>query len=181
MITTHIQKKDFLLVPVWLTLLRIPLALLFPFVVGSPFWALVVLGAAGLSDVLDGFLARRWHQESELGAIADGIADKIFALAVTLSLWWSGLLMLWQVLLLGSRDLGELLVVEHAYESRDEVPQSASRANQLGKITTCLQFLAIIAAILQAPGWLTSALVVVTGVVGVVAAWSYIRRVPLQP
>ncbi len=40
-------------------------------------WALIVFVAAGLSDGVDGFVARRFGQESELGTIIDPIADKL--------------------------------------------------------------------------------------------------------
>lgn len=40
-------------------------------------WALLVFVAAGISDGIDGFLARRFKQESELGTIIDPIADKL--------------------------------------------------------------------------------------------------------
>lgn len=40
-------------------------------------WALFVFFFAGLSDGLDGFIARRFHQESSLGTIIDPIADKL--------------------------------------------------------------------------------------------------------
>ena len=45
-----------------------------------PFWVLYVI--AGLTDILDGFLARRWGVESKLGARLDGLADFVFVLAV---------------------------------------------------------------------------------------------------
>jgi cardiolipin synthase len=40
-------------------------------------WGLAVFVVAGLSDAIDGFLARRFRQESELGTIIDPIADKL--------------------------------------------------------------------------------------------------------
>ena len=45
-----------------------------------PFWVLYVI--AGTTDMLDGFLARRWGVESTLGAIMDSLADFVFVLAV---------------------------------------------------------------------------------------------------
>src|SRR5919201_6455992 len=37
----------------------------------------IVFGAAGLTDQIDGFLARRWHVESRFGKIADPLADRL--------------------------------------------------------------------------------------------------------
>jgi CDP-diacylglycerol--glycerol-3-phosphate 3-phosphatidyltransferase len=45
-----------------------------------PFWTLYV--TAGLTDILDGFLARRWGVESKFGARLDSLADFVFVLAV---------------------------------------------------------------------------------------------------
>ena len=45
-----------------------------------PFWVLYVI--AGLTDILDGFLARRWGVESKLGARLDSLADFVFVLPV---------------------------------------------------------------------------------------------------
>jgi CDP-diacylglycerol--glycerol-3-phosphate 3-phosphatidyltransferase len=45
---------------------------------GSPSWpAGILFGAAGVTDQLDGFLARRWHVESRFGKIADPLADHL--------------------------------------------------------------------------------------------------------
>ena len=45
-----------------------------------PFWVLYVI--AGTTDILDGFLARRWGVESKLGARLDSLADFVFVLTV---------------------------------------------------------------------------------------------------
>ena len=45
-----------------------------------PFWTLYLI--AGLTDILDGFLARRWDVESKFGARLDSLADFVFVLAV---------------------------------------------------------------------------------------------------
>lgn len=57
--------------------------------------AVLVLAVAGFTDWLDGFLARRWHQTSRLGQMLDPIADRLYILAVLISLavrtvipWW---------------------------------------------------------------------------------------------
>ena len=45
-----------------------------------PFWVIYLI--AGLTDMLDGFLARRWGVESKLGARLDSLADFVFVIAV---------------------------------------------------------------------------------------------------
>lgn len=52
------------------------ISLLFCFVEGWPFWTLYAL--CGLSDILDGWMARKLHAESKTGAVLDSVADIIF-------------------------------------------------------------------------------------------------------
>ncbi|HEY8077432.1 MAG TPA: CDP-alcohol phosphatidyltransferase family protein, partial [Labilithrix sp.] len=69
-----------------LSAMRIPLAALFPFVVTRPALAIAVLAAAALTDVLDGWLARRLGEATPTGALVDGIADKLLGASVLVSL-----------------------------------------------------------------------------------------------
>ena len=86
-----------------ISILRIAgsVSLLFCDVKGWPFWSLYVL--CGLSDLLDGWLARRLHAESKTGAILDSVSDIIFVaccaiglspvLAIPTWLWiWAGII-----------------------------------------------------------------------------------------
>ena len=56
------------------------LPLLLVEVMTMPFWVLYVI--AGMTDMLDGFLARRWGVEGKFGARLDSLADFVFVLAV---------------------------------------------------------------------------------------------------
>ena len=61
-----------------ITLLRLPLALVFPFVAADPPWAIAVLLLAAFTDILDGWVARIQGTVSHVGGFADGWIDKIF-------------------------------------------------------------------------------------------------------
>ncbi|AVP99639.1 hypothetical protein C7S18_21760 [Ahniella affigens] len=67
--------------------------------------ALVVLAIAGTSDLLDGFLAKRFEWQSALGAWLDPAADKLLSLSVLLSLWQAGAVPLWFLAVALGRDL----------------------------------------------------------------------------
>ncbi len=69
-------------IPDFLSMSRIALCLplLLVDAMTVPFWVLYV--TAGMTDMLDGFLARRWGVESKFGARLDSLADFIFVLAV---------------------------------------------------------------------------------------------------
>jgi CDP-diacylglycerol--glycerol-3-phosphate 3-phosphatidyltransferase/cardiolipin synthase len=163
-------------VPAWLSLARIPLAVCFALVVKRPALALPVLALAALTDVLDGWVARRSGTVTRTGAALDPITDKVFVLTVAIALVMSGRLSLLGVALLSTREIGELgltfwTAVQHvSHAARSE----ALAANQFGKFATVLQFVAVCWALLQLPYlacWLVAA-----AVSGVVAAISYWRR-----
>ncbi|MBV6496754.1 MAG: CDP-alcohol phosphatidyltransferase family protein [Acidobacteria bacterium ACB1] len=76
---TNTNSTRILTVANVLTFLRMALIPIFAMlmVYGHEGWALIVFAGAGLSDGIDGFLARTLKQESELGTIIDPIADKL--------------------------------------------------------------------------------------------------------
>lgn len=71
--------------------------------VETAFWIFVV---AAITDLLDGFLARLLHQQSEFGALLDPIADKVMLLSCLIFLSVTGLLPLWLLGLILIRDVG---------------------------------------------------------------------------
>lgn len=170
------RARDLLLVPSLISFARVPLAVAFPFVHARPWAALGVLAASGLSDVLDGWWARRFGQATATGAVVDPITDKIFVLTVVVTLVLAGDLSPVAVLLLSTREIGELPLVlwlassRSARRKRKEHP----KANAPGKLATALQFAAVGAALFH---WrFTPALVGVTAAAGAVAAVVYWSR-----
>ena len=67
-------------------------------------WALVVLMISGVTDFLDGFLARRLDQRSEIGEILDPVADRLYILAVVIGLALRDIIPWWVALILPLRD-----------------------------------------------------------------------------
>ena len=67
--------------------------------------ALVVLMVAGITDYLDGWLARRLDQYSTLGEILDPVADRLYILAVVVGLYLRDIIPWWVALALPLRDL----------------------------------------------------------------------------
>lgn len=178
------RARDLLLPPSLLSLARVPLAAAFPFALARPEIATGVLLAAGASDVLDGWIARRYSMATPTGAVVDPVTDKVFVLTVVIALVVAGNLSLVDVALLSTRELGELpLVVWLASSRRARRDRSAqARSNVLGKGATALQFAAVACALWHAP--VTAMLVRVTAAAGVIAAIGYwgralmARRVP---
>lgn len=124
-----------------LSLLRAPLAFLFLF--DNLALRITAIILAMVTDSIDGYLARRYHVATRLGAILDPAMDKffvIFALSVFLG---EGKLELWQLVTMLSRDVA--LCLFGIYLSVSGYWQSYEfRAIRWGKITTALQFLVLI-------------------------------------
>jgi cardiolipin synthase len=68
-------------------------------------WALAVLMASGVTDYLDGYLARRLDQASRLGQILDPVADRLYILAVVIGLAMRDIVPWWFAIILPLRDV----------------------------------------------------------------------------
>ena len=80
---------------------------------GAMGWAFVLFLVAGMSDAVDGFLAKRFHMATELGAYLDPLADKALLVSIYVTLGINDHLPRWLVILVVSRDimiLGGLLL-----------------------------------------------------------------------
>lgn len=170
------RARDLFLPPSLLSALRLPLAAAFPFVHDRPWAAFGVLAASGISDVLDGWWARRFKQATAMGAVVDPITDKVFVLTVVVTLVYAGDLSPAAVLLLSTREIGELPLVvwlsvsPSARQRRTDHP----KANMPGKAATALQFATVVAALFHSR-W-TPLLIGFTAAAGAVAAASYWMR-----
>jgi cardiolipin synthase len=113
--------------------------------------ALWIFFAAGLTDALDGFVARRFHQMTRVGALLDPVADKLVIVGSVLSLAQLGLLPLWLVLLIVGRDL---VIVVGAVAFRLRVGHLEMAPLLSSKLNTVIQIGLILLVLLQAAGWL---------------------------
>ena len=100
--------------------------------------ALIVFGAAGLTDVLDGLIARKWSRRTSLGAWLDPMADKLLLVTTFIVLTLPGLglvnrLPIWLTVLIISRDV--IIVLTVAIISLAVGPREF-RPSIFGKIAT---------------------------------------------
>ncbi|MFJ1754500.1 CDP-alcohol phosphatidyltransferase family protein [Kitasatospora sp. NPDC088134] len=110
---TRVQTDRVLTIPNLLSMARlvgVPIFLwlvLWP-VFGGPRndgWAIVILMLSGVSDYLDGKLARRWGQISRLGQLLDPAADRLYILSTLVGLTWREILPWWLTAVLVAREL----------------------------------------------------------------------------
>jgi phosphatidylglycerophosphate synthase len=166
--------RDLVRVPGLLSLARIPLGFVFPLVVDRPAAAIAVLGVAAMTDVADGWYARRFHQETPTGRILDAITDKIFVTIVVFTMIVSGMLSIGEASLLATREICEFGLLAGWALARRHRPRPARGANRLGKVATVMQFATVAAILLGTPqpiAWLLP-----TALCGVLSGVSYAVR-----
>lgn len=130
-------------IPNVLTLLRI---LLVPVIViflmqGAFLKALIVLAVSGITDALDGFLARILHQQTVLGAYLDPLADKALLASCFVTLSIKGVIPGWLTVIVISRDF--IILIGIAILSIMSIPYEI-RPSLISKITTALQLFTVI-------------------------------------
>ncbi|MFC5531048.1 CDP-alcohol phosphatidyltransferase family protein [Cohnella yongneupensis] len=110
--------------------------------------ALIVVLLAGLTDVLDGYIARRNGQITVTGMMLDPLADKLMMLAVIVALLAGGSLP-WEAFgVMAFREVGMIITTAYFYfTGYKTVP-----ANRLGKLTAVVYYLAILLLFLEEPG-----------------------------
>ena len=111
---SRVQTDRILTVPNVLSVVRllgVPLFLWLVLVREADGWAVVVLAVSGVTDYLDGKLARRWHQVSRLGQLLDPLADRLYILSTIVALTLREIIPLWFAASLVARDVFLLLLV----------------------------------------------------------------------
>ena len=115
--------------------------------VPTPAARAAIVVAAGLTDLLDGWLARRRRAATRVGAILDPIADRLFVLGALVVLLLEGALSVWQGLLLLTRDVATTIGFFVARAS-SELRGVELQARLPGKVVTVLQIVALLAVLL---------------------------------
>ncbi|MFD2170169.1 CDP-diacylglycerol--glycerol-3-phosphate 3-phosphatidyltransferase [Tumebacillus lipolyticus] len=109
--------------------------------------ALLVLALAGLTDILDGYLARKYKLVTELGKMLDPLADKLMMLSVVLSFVIDNRVSWLMAGLLIFRDLGMIVAsVFYVTRGKKTVP-----ATVWGKLNTVLYYAALVALMFRWP------------------------------
>ncbi len=111
-------------------------------------WALGVFIVAGLSDGLDGYLARRYKLESNFGGFLDPIADKVLMISAYVTLVLLGLLPVWLVLLVVARDfliIGFIMMLVSLGDKLKPSPSIYSKINTVVQILLIVTVLANLA------------------------------------
>jgi cardiolipin synthase len=163
--------------PNLLTLLRILLVPAFVGLVMAENFsaATVVFVIAGLTDALDGYIAKRFTQRTDFGAWLDPFADKFLLVSAFIVLTITGWIPVYLCILVISRDVvivGGVVILRLSGRYVEIAPTLA------GKLTTILQIITVIYVMLTGggPGGVFTTLTLLTAIFTVYSGIDYVRR-----
>jgi cardiolipin synthase len=173
------KRRDIALtIPNLITILRLVLvpAVVLAMLQARWDWAFAGFLIAGISDGVDGFIARRFNQQSRLGAYLDPMADKLLLVSVFVVMGFIGQLPLWLVVTMVSRDALIVCavvlstVMGHPVEMK---PLFVSKANTATQIVLAAVVLGELALVVHLDP-LRPALILLSGVLTVASAAAYL-------
>jgi len=131
-------------------------------------YSMIIVGISGLTDMIDGYLARKYNMITPLGEVLDPLADKLMIITVMTSLYLIGKLPSWLVLLVLVKEV--VLVVGGVFLMFKK--RIIVSANFYGKAATALIYLALFFGAFGLDG--KSATALFAGVASVIALANYI-------
>jgi cardiolipin synthase len=142
----------------------------------DPASTLWLFGAAAVSDGADGFLAKRFGWQSDLGAFLDPLADKVLLVTVFVTLAWMDLVPLWLVLLAVGRDV---VIVAGALAYKLVMGSVQIEPRMSSKINTAAQLGFVLVVICRQafslpPLWMATALGAAMTVMTVISGIDYV-------
>lgn len=155
--------------PNLISLSRLGLAVAFVLLKGTNARVLII-AAAGLTDFLDGYFARRRGSASQWGALIDPIADRVFVFTAVSALLFDDVIATWQYAVLISRDF----MTAVGFLSARAIPwlrRARFKSRIIGKVVTVMQLITL-ALLFVAPSLVNTAVVLV-GMASLVSIGDY--------
>lgn len=127
---------------------------------------------AGISDFLDGYLARKYELTTDLGAVLDPFADKMMSFAVLISFTSMKLISIWVLIFLGIKEIMMILgsVISLIYHK-----DSVVHANNYGKFATISFYIAILSIVFKSPETFSTILLSITVILNLIAFYNYFK------
>ncbi|WP_428086045.1 CDP-alcohol phosphatidyltransferase family protein [Candidatus Thioglobus sp.] len=152
------------------------------------FLAMVLFLAAGITDGLDGWIAKRYSFQTRLGSILDPVADKLLLVSSFVALFIIGLLPAWLLILIFLRDVMIVSGTVGHFIGTGAPKSELLSPSKLSKINTALQiilvlFLVVIQLYPIQEQWITMFFVIVatsTVLSGADYVWIWVEKVILQ-
>ena len=137
------------------------------------YYAILIYAIAGLSDFLDGFIARKFNAQSKLGKLLDPLGDKLMTFTVLICITITRPILLWAVLVFFVKEvlmgIGGLVLHKKAHV---ELPP----ANAIGKISTFVFYAVFISLMLfRIPGFIVIILISIAIGLALIALVAYLK------
>ena len=136
-------------IPNILTVIRLILIPIFIYYysIGQPIIALGIYLVAGVTDVLDGYIARRFNMSTKLGTVLDPLADKLMLIAALGCLTYSQLIPQWVLYVVLLKELALIIGAAIMYFGHINrvIP-----SNVFGKVATLVFYIAVATSLLEA-------------------------------
>ena len=166
--------------PNLITIARILLVPVIVWAIGSGemLFAFILFLAAGVSDAVDGFLAKRLGMTSEFGSYLDPLADKALIVSIYVALGVNGNLPRWLVILVVSRDIMIVAAVMLSWLVDKPVavkPLAVSKANTVAQIVLATLVLASLGLQFNL-GWLRDLAIAAVAALTLVSIAAYVRE-----
>lgn len=107
-------------------------------------WAAVIFVVAGVTDIVDGYIARKYNQVTMLGRLLDPLADKLMVFAALICITIEKLIPVWGAVVFFAKEITQGLGGLLLYRRVRDVPPS----NRIGKLGTTIFYVTIVLIIL---------------------------------
>ncbi len=170
------MKKSWINLPNALTIFRIFLVPVYLYVFYSAyennvFLAGLVFILAGLTDVADGYIARKYDLGTKLGAVLDPFADKLMIFTVLITFATSGIIPMWILIALGIKEIVLIIGggILYLFKGGQVMP-----SDKFGKTATASFYAATLSVVFKLPDIISRTLFVVTVVLNLAAFVNYL-------
>lgn len=126
---------------------------------------------AGITDLLDGYIARKYDLVTDLGALLDPAADKLMTFAVLISFTYAGLIPYWIIIALGVKEILLILGggILYLFKGNQVLP-----SNKYGKLATVSFYAATLSVVFKLGEIATKGLFFITVVLNIMAFINYL-------
>lgn len=132
----------------------------------------IIFFMAGVSDVLDGYIARKFNLTTKIGAMLDPLADKLMSFAVLISFTMADLIPIWILIPIIIKELFMIFGAAFLYLrfENEVIP-----ARIYGKLGTVFLYISIFSIVLKAPEFFSKILLSITMIINIVALYNYVK------
>lgn len=176
MVTITLEGGRYMNIPNILTIFRIILIPIYLLVFFSNLSNRILLAGlifilAGISDILDGYIARKYDLVTKLGSILDPFADKMMTFAVLISFTWAKLITPWILIAMGIKETLMILggAILYLFKGNQVLP-----SNKYGKVATLSFYAATLSIVFHLPTGFSKALFIITVILNLLAFINYL-------